>query len=90
MQLGPPLFFGILAAFTARNKGYKWYYWILALGLVGLIVILLMPDTTKSGLSDDERIKMRNRGERTGGILSVISILMIPVIFFIAYRRGQQ
>jgi len=90
MHLGAPLFFGIVAALAARNKGYKWYHWILSLGLIGMIVIFLMPDAKRPGLSEEERIKILKRGELTGGILSLVSILLVLGLIFISYKAQQH
>ena len=85
MQLGAPLIFGIIAALVARNKGYNWVYWFLALGLVGMIVIILMPDANRIGISSDEKAKIQKRGDLTGGILSAVSIVLILVSFVLIY-----
>jgi MFS family permease len=68
LVLGP----GLLAAWIARKKGYRPWYWILAMGPVGLIVILCQPALETADTPED-RERWESRADWTGGVLSVIS-----------------
>jgi hypothetical protein len=67
---------GLLAAFVAWKNGYRPWFWLLALGPIGMLVTFFQRD-----LADAKTPEERERWERsmdlTGGILSGITLFLM-------------
>ena len=50
--------FGIPSAIIAGVKGFKPFRWLIAFGLIGLIVVGSMASATKKGISEDDARKI--------------------------------
>lgn len=72
------LFFGagFVAAFVARGKGYRPWFWLLALGPVGLLLLLIKPPL-RNAATPEERERWEQRADWTGGILSVGTFFLL-------------
>jgi hypothetical protein len=67
---------GFLAAFVAHGKGYRPWFWLLALGPVGLLLLLIKPPL-RSAATPEERERWERRADWTGGILSVGTFFLL-------------
>ena len=65
----------LLSPLIAIKKRYPPYYWLLACGPVGLIVIALLPPL-KSAKDPEEYERFEARGNFIGAVLSAIAILV--------------
>jgi hypothetical protein len=65
---------GFLAAFIAWNKGYRPWFWLLAMGPIGLVWILATPAVVKA-TTPEQRERWETRTDWTGGILSGFTLL---------------
>jgi hypothetical protein len=69
----------VLAAmgFLASRKGFDWWRWILAGGIIGFIVLLCMPSAAAKDIDEETRARRRRSGNKVGNILSIIAIIII-------------
>jgi hypothetical protein len=59
----------------ASRKGYSWYLWTIACGLVGLIVLAFLPYANKPDVSPEVNQSRRQTGNIVGAVLSVIGLV---------------
>jgi len=64
-----------LCAYRANRKGYNWLLWVGAGGVVGIIMLVFLPDASISNLPEDRRRRRRSIGNVTGAGLSVLALL---------------
>ena len=76
----------IIMAIIAYKKGFNPLFWILAGGLIGLIVVCLMPSANAPEIDEKERDARRRRGNITGGVLSAIIVVVILIFIVINIR----
>ena len=60
----------------AARKGYSWYLWIFACGLIGLIVLAFLPYANKPDVSPEVNQTRQQVGNTVGAVLSVIGVLV--------------
>jgi hypothetical protein len=65
---------GFLAAVIAWKKGYRPWFWFLAMGPIGLLWILLTPNIAQA-TTPEERERWETRTDWSGGILSGFTLL---------------
>ncbi len=73
--LGP----GLVSAVVAHRKGYRPWFWIFSLGLVGLLVTALMPGLRRAD-TPELRDRWETRADWTGGILSALTFTLTFLI----------
>jgi hypothetical protein len=61
----------------AARKGYSWYLWTIACGLLGLIVLAFLPYANKPDESEEVNRSRRQTGNIVGGVLSAMGLLGI-------------
>jgi uncharacterized membrane protein len=76
----------IIMGVIAYRKGFNPVFWILAGGIIGLVVVLLMPSANAEGIDETERATRRRRGNITGGVLSAIIIVVIIIFILMNIR----
>jgi hypothetical protein len=59
----------------AARKGYSWYLWTVACGLIGLIVLAFLPYANKPDVSPEINQTRQQVGNTVGAVLSVIGLL---------------
>src|ERR1700742_5028468 len=80
---------GLISAVIAHQKGYRPWYWILSSGLLGTLIILIMPRLGRAS-TPEQRDKWEARADWTGGILSGLTFLamffvvMLVAMFFVS------
>ena len=77
----PAIVFGIVMSWLARRKGYRWWVWFYAMGLVGLLVLGFMPFANKPEQTPEERARLVKRGNRVGLVLSGIAVAITLALF---------
>lgn len=86
--------FGILLALAAagsassenaKKKGYDPVIWFFAgLNIFGILIIMFLPNLDKfKELSDEERKSKQKKGDVTGGVLAVISVILMIILLVI-------
>jgi len=82
---------GLLAAVIAWNKGYRPWFWLLAMGPIGLLWILMTPGLLQAA-TPEERERWETRTDWSGGILSGLTMLpmfalpLIGMLVFMSLR----
>jgi len=92
---GGPIFIfgpGFLAALIAWNKGYRPWFWFLAMGPIGLLWVLLTPAVSQA-TTPEERERWETRTDWTGGILSGFTLLpmfALPLMAVVFYALAAR
>lgn len=62
----------------AVRKGYNFFLWVLAGGIIGLLILAFLPYVNeKSDIADEaERRRLASRGNGVGGAISVVGIVL--------------
>jgi hypothetical protein len=63
--------------YLAARKGYSWYLWTIACGILGLIVLAFLPYANRPSDGPDVNQYRRQLGNTIGGVLSVLGFLVI-------------
>lgn len=78
------IIFGIPSAIVAASKGFRPLRWLIALGLIGLVVVSFMPSAKKDGISSEEAEKRAGKADTVGawmaGITIALNILGLAVL----------
>src|SRR5262249_54561680 len=79
LVLGVALIFLFLVAppLLAARKGYAWYLWTFACGLLGLIVLAFLPYANERNESEEVNRARRKTGNIVGAVLTGIGVLMM-------------
>ena len=79
------LLFGLFTGFYARVKGYSFFAWFLAGGLIGIAILYFLPDTieVKRLMEPEEVYRLRKRGNFIGIAISVLSIAAGVLLEFV-------
>ena len=77
------VFICVATGLLAARKGYNFFLWVLAGGIIGLLILAFLPFVNnKSDIADaDEKSRLASRGNRVGGVISVIAVLMLLAPF---------
>jgi hypothetical protein len=62
-----------LAGYVAQNKGYNFWAWFFSGGLIGLIVLLCLPNVNDT--TEDKKAVILNRGNTIGIVIAVGSFV---------------
>lgn len=78
------LIFGIIVmavmGVIADKKGFNPWAWVLAGGLIGVIILLALPSANADGLDDATRDARAKRGNTVGTVISALAVVLIVVI----------
>lgn len=66
--------FGIPAAIIAYSKGFKPFRWLIAMGLIGLIVVICLSSAKATDISEEEQSRRAIKGNKTGAGLAWTSV----------------
>jgi len=75
--------FGIPSAIIANRKGFKPLRWLIAMGLVGLIVVGSLSNANAPNLSEEEKNARAAKGDSTGAGLAWGSVGLSVVLTLI-------
>jgi hypothetical protein len=72
------LLFCVLTGLIASRKGYLFIAWFFAGGLIGIIVLICLPDAyeVKTPMEPWEVSRLQRQGNIVGAVMSLISILV--------------
>ena len=72
----------VVTGFLAARKGYGFFYWVLAGGVIGLLILAFLPFVNeKSEVSDSsERKALRKRCNAVGGTISAVGLLAMVAV----------
>ena len=84
MRLAINLVVMVVMGLFAKQKGFNPWLWVLAAGIPGLIILLLMPSATTKGIDEATQEKRRKTGNKVGTVLTVIAVILIIVVVIIA------
>jgi hypothetical protein len=69
---------GIISWFIARKKGFNPWCWVVAMGILGLILVLCLPPANAAGI-DPMKLQKRKSLARTVG--TSLSALFCVILF---------
>jgi hypothetical protein len=80
------IIFGIPSAIIAGVKGFKPFRWLIAFGLIGLIVVASMASATSKGITEEEAIIRAYKANNVGATMAWLNIglSVILVLYFIS------
>src|SRR5262249_19604686 len=95
LVLGVALIFLCLVAppLLAARKGYAWYLWTFACGLLGLLVLAFLPYANERNESEEVNRARRKTGNIVGAVLTgigVLGICMQGLLVLIAVMARQS
>lgn len=73
---------GLITALVANAKGYRPWFWILAMGPIGLIVMVVRKSLDRA-TTPEERERWQAQADWTGGILSgltFVAVFAFPIL----------
>jgi hypothetical protein len=76
MRLILLIIFGIINMLIAKKKGFNPWAWLLAAGLLGLIVIACLPSANAEGIDEATRTSRRKTGTTVGAVISAVAIFL--------------
>jgi hypothetical protein len=79
--------FGVPSCLIAARKGFAWYWWALAHGVIGLIAVACLPSAKDLRGSEDLNRSRRKTGNMIGAALSVGLVLTVAWIILSGPRR---
>lgn len=88
---GLMLLLGLISAIIANFKGYRPWFWILAMGPVGLIIMLVKQSLNRA-TTPEERERWETQADWTGGVLSgltFMSVFGLPILGAAAFLSAR-
>lgn len=67
----------VAPSLLAARKGYSWYLWTIACGVLGLIILAFLPFANKPYAEEAANRSRRKTGNIIGAVLSAVGILSI-------------
>jgi hypothetical protein len=81
MGIVPGLVMCAVTASFAHRKGFNPLLWILGGGLLGLILLAIMPSANAPEISYEQKQARVKNGNIAGGILSAVVVVLLVVLF---------
>lgn len=78
------ILFGIPSVIIAGTKGFKPFRWLLAFGLIGLIVVISLASAKAQDILPEEALRRAEKADSIGGWMTGINIGLGLVIFLIS------
>lgn len=80
----------IVTAALAARKGYSFYLWFLAGGIIGLVILAFLPFVNKGNLSEIEVRERTKTGNIIGGVLTALALIQIvPALFILGLAASK-
>lgn len=79
----------VVPPLLAARKGYAWYLWTIAGGLLGLILMAFLPYANRGGVSPEVNQARRQTGNTVGAVLSAAGLLsiLLGAVDALAFRK---
>jgi hypothetical protein len=77
------IIFGIPSAIIAGSKGFKPLRWLIAFGVIGLIVVASLSSAKAQDISSDEATRRAEKANNIGGWMAGINIALGLIFFLI-------
>ena len=77
----------LITGALAARKGYSFWLWIFAGGIIGLIILAFLPFVNKGDLAEIERRERTKTGNIVGGVFTAIALVQIVprlLVFMVA------
>ncbi len=68
--------FGAITGGLAARKGYAFFAWFFAAGILGLLILAFLPFTNKGDMPPDVAGQKRKSDNTTGIVISVIAVVL--------------
>lgn len=81
MPLGLAVLIAIVTGALGARKGYNFFLWALAAGVLGLIVLAFLPFANQPDQPPDEQARLRRTGNILAAILAVLGAVVIAARF---------
>lgn len=65
----------IANAMIAKKKGFSPWAWVLAAGLIGLLVLYFMPSSKELGINEQTETDRRRAGNLCGALISIATLI---------------
>jgi amino acid permease len=76
----PAIAFAVFMGRKSSQKGYNFLCWVFS-GMIGFIVLLFLPDTTRPELANEEQLRLQTVGNRIGLFLSLFVAVILVLLF---------
>ncbi len=70
----------IIMATIASKKGFNPWLWVLAGGVPGFIILLILPSAKAYGIDEETIEKRRKVGNNTGGVITIIAVILVLIM----------
>ena len=80
------ILFGIPSAIIAGIKGFAALRWLVAFGLIGMIVVICLPSAKAEGITPEESVARATKANTVGAWMSGIKLGLgaISILFLVA------
>jgi hypothetical protein len=68
---------GIISWFIARKKGYNPWCWLIAMGILGLILVMCLPSANAVGIDPVKQQKRKSLARTVGTSLSFLFCVIL-------------
>jgi O-antigen ligase len=68
------IIFGIPSALIAKAKGFLALRWLVAFGLIGLIVVSCLAGANARGISEEERLQRAAKANKIGAVMAGLCV----------------
>jgi hypothetical protein len=75
--------FGIPSAIIAGVKGFKPFRWLIAFGLIGLIVVASMASATAKGITEEDAQTRADKADKVGAIMAWLNIGLSIILLLV-------
>lgn len=83
------IIFGIPSVIIAGSKGFKPFRWLLAFGLIGLIVVSTMASANAKDISPEESAHRAEKANNVGGWMTGINLGLGVLVFLITLAANS-
>jgi CBS-domain-containing membrane protein len=81
MPLGLALLIAIVTGALGARKGYNFFLWALAAGVLGLIILAFLPFANQPDQSPEEQRQLRRTGNTVAGLLAILAAVFVAIRF---------
>lgn len=82
--------FGIIMMIIASAKGFSPLRWLLAAGLLGLIILLFLPSAKASGIDEAEKQKRIKNANTVGGVITIFALIVVAILLIMIIEASSD